>query len=250
MWRLTPASAVGDFAARAAAKSLSDSDRLAATTAIAFVPTREAAHALLDLAAKSSEPVKAAALWWLLNYKSMRWAESGLDAELKTRGLYDPDTVVLNESIVPAASASKLPAAAEIAALTGNAKRGADLAQSCRLCHRVGDQGIDYAPSLASIGTKQATQALIVSIIDPSADIAHGYEGTELILNDGKLIHGLLQSTTNPLVIQSTGGATQLVPTSKVKTRRTLGRSLMLSAEQLGMSAQDVADVVAYLKTQ
>ncbi len=249
MWRLTPASAVNDFATRAAAKSLSDSDRLAATTAIAFVPTREAANALLDLAAKSSEPVKGTALWWLLNYKSTRWSSAGLDAELKSRGLYDPDTVVLNESIVPVAPAAKL-AAAEIAALTGNAKRGADLAQSCRLCHRVGDQGIDYAPSLASVGSKQATEALIVSIIDPSADIAHGYEGTELLLNDGKTIQGLLQSTGNPLVIQSTGGATQLVPTSKVKTRRALGRSLMLSAEQLGMSAQDVADVVAYLKTQ
>ena len=29
-----------------------------------------------------------------------------------------------------------------------------------------------------------------------------------------------------------------------------MNRSLMLSAEQLGLSAQDVADIVAYLKTQ
>jgi hypothetical protein len=28
-----------------------------------------------------------------------------------------------------------------------------------------------------------------------------------------------------------------------------LGRSLMLSADQLGLAAQDVADIVAYLKT-
>jgi len=89
-----------------------------------------------------------------------------------------------------------------------------------------------------------------MSIVDPSADIAHGYDGTELVLKDGKTIHGLVQSSSDPLVIQTTGGATQLIPTSKIKTRRALGRSLMLSAEQLGLSAQDVADVVAYLKTQ
>ncbi len=250
MWRLTPASAIGDFAARAAAKSLSDSDRLAAVTALGFIPTRESAEALLDLAGKSTEPVKTTALWWLLNYKDTRWREFGLNAELKTRGLYDPDMVVINESVVPIAPPAKLPPAAAIAALTGNAKRGADLAQACRLCHRVGEQGVDYAPSLASIGTRQATEALILSIIDPSADIAHGYDGTELTLKDGKVIHGLLQSSTDPLVIQSTGGTTQLIPASKIKTRRALGRSLMLSAEQLGLGAQDVADVVAYLKTQ
>jgi putative heme-binding domain-containing protein len=143
-----------------------------------------------------------------------------------------------------------LPGAAAIAALNGDAKHGAALAQACRLCHRIEGQGIDYAPGLANIGSKQATEALITSIIDPSADIAHGYDGTELILKDGKTIHGLVQSSSDPLVIQSTGGTTQLVPTAKIKTRRPLGRSLMLSAEQLGLSAQDVADVVAYLKTQ
>ena len=35
-----------------------------------------------------------------------------------------------------------------------------------------------------------------------------------------------------------------------VRNRQPLGRSLMLSAEQLGLQPQDVADIVAYLKTQ
>lgn len=249
-WRLTPAAAAGDFATRAAATSLPESERLAAVTALGFIPTRAAAFALLDLAEKSTDPVKITALWWLLNYRTTRWAEFALDAQLKSRGLYDPEKVVINESTVPPAPPSKLPSAAAIAALTGNAKHGADLAQSCRLCHRVGEQGVDYAPSLASIGTRQATEALITSIIDPSADIAHGYEGTEVTLKDGKVVQGLVQSRGDPLVVQSTGGATQMIPATMVKTHRGMSRSLMLSAEQLGLSAQDIADVVAYLKTQ
>ena len=52
----------------------------------------------------------------------------------------------------------------------------------------------------------------------------------------------------NPLIVQSTGGVTQLIPAAQVKERKRLGRSLMLSAEQLGLSAQQVADIVAYLK--
>ena len=48
-----------------------------------------------------------------------------------------------------------------------------------------------------------------------------------------------------------TGRGRSLVPAARIKgsPRKPLGRSLMLSAEQLGLSAQDVADIVAYLKT-
>jgi putative heme-binding domain-containing protein len=52
----------------------------------------------------------------------------------------------------------------------------------------------------------------------------------------------------NPLIVQSTGGVTQMIPSAQVRERKRLGRSLMLSAEQLGLSAQQVADIVAYLR--
>jgi putative heme-binding domain-containing protein len=48
--------------------------------------------------------------------------------------------------------------------------------------------------------------------------------------------------------VQSAGGMTQMIPTAMVKERKRLGRSLMLSADQMGLTAQQVADVVAYLK--
>jgi hypothetical protein len=38
------------------------------------------------------------------------------------------------------------------------------------------------------------------------------------------------------------------VAKSRLKNRRKLDHSLMLSAAQLGMSAQDVADLVAWLR--
>ena len=49
-------------------------------------------------------------------------------------------------------------------------------------------------------------------------------------------------------LIQSQGGTVQMIPARKVQTVEPLGRSLMLSADQLGLSAQDLADVMAYLK--
>ena len=89
---------------------------------------------------------------------------------------------------------------------------------------------------------------MITAIVNPSNDIAHGYEGSEITLVDGRKLHGLVLSGGNPLIVQSTGGVTQLIPASLVKERKRLGRSLMMSADQLGLSPQQIADITEYLK--
>ena len=250
VWRLTPAAAVKAFAARAMAPQLNETERLAATTALGFIPTRDAAFALLDLAEKGAGMVKNHALWWVLNYKDSRWPEQNLNAALKDRGLYDAENVTITPSVIPAPEPTKLPAVAEIAQLKGDAARGATLGQTCYVCHRIGDKGVDYAPALTGFGQRQSTEVLITALVNPSSDIANGYEGREITLKDGSIVDGLVLSSGNPLVVQSMGGLTQLIPTAKVASQRPLRRSLMLSAEQLGLTGQDVADVVAWLKTQ
>jgi putative membrane-bound dehydrogenase-like protein len=251
LWRLGPPGAEKAFATRAVAEKLPQPDRLAAVTALGFNPAKEAALALVDVAARSTGMVRDHALWWLLNYKDSRWPEAGVNAALKARGLYDPEQVSLSPSIVPEPAPTTLPPAAEVARLAGDATRGARSAQSCLLCHRIGGQGHEYGPGLDGFARGQSTEVVIQAILEPSAEIAHGYDGVAVDLTDGTQIHGRLLTTGDPVVIQSMGGLTQLVPAARIKgsPRKPLGRSLMLSAEQLGLSAQDVADIVAYLKT-
>lgn len=250
VWRLTPADAASAFAARAASNTLSDDDRLAATTALGYIPSRTAAFALLDLAQKSNGKIQSAALWWTLNYKDSRWASHGINAELKARGLYDPENVKITASIIEPQPPTKLPSVAQLALLKGDARRGADYSAACLTCHRIGDQGVEYAPNLTGFASRQTTEVVINSIVNPSSDIAHGYEGTEFILKDGTIIDGLSLTSGDPVIIQTMGGSTQMIPAEKIKSRKRLTRSLMLSAEQLGLGAQQVADVVAYLKTK
>ena len=63
------------------------------------------------------------------------------------------------------------------------------------------------------------------------------------------MIDGMLLKEGDPAIILSMGGIQQIVPGDQIKQVRRLRHSLMMSAAQLGLSAQDVADVVAYLKT-
>lgn len=49
-------------------------------------------------------------------------------------------------------------------------------------------------------------------------------------------------SDSDPLLIRTAGGLTQLVPAAKLKAKSGLGqRSLMMSAAQLGLTAQETA---------
>ncbi|HRE08967.1 MAG TPA: hypothetical protein PKX00_25335, partial [Opitutaceae bacterium] len=123
-------------------------------------------------------------------------------------------------------------------------------AQACLLCHRIGDKGIDYGPALTGFGKAQVPEVVATAIIAPSTDIAHGYEGVAVTLKTGGEVHGLLLKAGDPLIVQSTGGLIQMIPAKQVRDRQSLGRSLMLSAEQLGLGAQEVADIIAYLQTQ
>ena len=118
-------------------------------------------------------------------------------------------------------------------------------------CHRIGDKGIDYGPALTGFAKGQTPEVVINAIVNPSAEIAHGFDGSQITLRDGGQVHGLVLSNGDPIVVISSGGLTQMIPASKTRGRpANLGRSLMLSADQLGLSAQDVADIAAYLKTQ
>ena len=249
-WRLHPAQSVADFKVRALSALLDDANRKRALTAIGYNATQEAADAMLEVAAKTDKNVKAEALWWLLNRKDSSWKDFGVNAALKARGIYDPDAVELTGATIPAAEAPKF-TVADVLAIKGDVTRGGEkFASVCSSCHRAGDVGTEYAPSLTGWTKRQTTEVFLNSVINPSADIAQGFNGTQLKLKSGDEIHGLVLSEGDPLIVQSAGGLTQTVPRNRIAERNGLGRSLMLSADQLGLTPQDLADLNAWLKTK
>jgi putative heme-binding domain-containing protein len=60
-------------------------------------------------------------------------------------------------------------------------------------------------------------------------------------------IQGLMIKEGDPMMMRSMGGITQIIPANRVASRRRMAESLMMSAAQLGLTAQDVADLVAFL---
>ncbi|HRJ11008.1 MAG TPA: c-type cytochrome, partial [Prosthecobacter sp.] len=132
--------------------------------------------------------------------------------------------------------------------LTGNPASGASLVMRCIMCHQIGEQGVEFGPSLQGWGISQPAEVIAQSLIHPSKDIAHGFDGHEIVTKDGVKIHGLVLAEGEVLIVRSMGGQTQYVPRSRIASRKKLDRSMMLSAAQLGLTAQDVADITAWLR--
>ena len=53
---------------------------------------------------------------------------------------------------------------------------------------------------------------------------------------------------SNPYIITSIGDFTQIVPEEKIKKIKRLKHSLMLSASQLNIDANELVDLVEFLK--
>jgi putative membrane-bound dehydrogenase-like protein len=246
-WRLMPVAAVPSLKIRAAATNLSDDSRKLAVDSIAFIRSKVSAEALMDLAVEGS-PVRDQALWWLQNRSEGEWSSFALQGEMEKRGLIRK-IVPLVEIIVPPRPAGTRFTVADVMALQGDAAHGKVAANRCVMCHKIGDAGPDYGPALKGFGSRQTPEVVARSIIDPSFDISHGFEGTAINLEDGKWIDGHIIAEGDPLVIVSTGGVIQRVQKNQIASRKNMDRSLMLGADALGMSAQDVADVVEWMKT-
>lgn len=245
-WRLQPVAAIPTLVERLKNTELSKEQHDMALDTLAFTRSQQAADTMAKIAADGDIGAKR----WLLSRAWGEWQDFGTEAKLKELGIYDPANTTIVASTIPKWNKpSKLPPISEIQKLTGDPKKGKIHSARCYACHKIEGKGIAYGPDLRNWVANQGDESFYRALIEPSAEIAHGYSGTSVQLKDGGYIHGLAISRQNPVIIQSMGGLTQIIPKAKTSKVSNYRSSLMLSADQLGLTAQDLADLAAYLKT-
>ncbi|HEX8356323.1 MAG TPA: c-type cytochrome, partial [Segetibacter sp.] len=119
---------------------------------------------------------------------------------------------------------------------------------TCAVCHKVGNEGFEFGPTLTEIGSKYPKDGLLTNIVYPSEGIAFNNEGYELKLKDGSTLTGIIASKTETdIVLKYPGGTKQNLKTSDVKTTKQLKVSMMPEGLHESMSSQDLADLLEYL---
>ncbi|MFM7399218.1 MAG: PVC-type heme-binding CxxCH protein [Verrucomicrobiota bacterium] len=249
-WRLHPASTVRDVRARLVSGKLDEITLKRDLTTLAFTRSAEAVGTMVELSLSKDFPQRDLAKWWLGNRKASIWKDLDVDGVVKAHGGDASAAKLVAAELPPEPVGAKPLASVEaIAALKGDVERGRAAAAVCVACHKFEGKGVDYGPDLTTYAKQQSPESLILNIAQPSNNISHGFEGARVALDDGMVITGMVLSPGDPLIIKSMGGLVQSVPRARIKEEKPLGRSLMFSPAQMGLTEQSVADIAAYLRS-
>jgi putative heme-binding domain-containing protein len=105
-------------------------------------------------------------------------------------------------------------------------------------------------PDLSAIGLKFGRPMMLDAMINPSAGISFGYHAETITTTGGNSITGIVTSTSGGVTVKDAGGNTHTFSKDNIKRREKLNRSLMPSAANLNLSAQELVNVAAYLGQQ
>lgn len=143
-----------------------------------------------------------------------------------------------------------LPPINELAAMHGDVARGRELFRgraTCVACHRFEGLGGAIGPDLSAIGQKYDRKGILDSLLHPSASLAFGYDNWSLVLQNGDHLAGAILADGDSIVLRDLAGKRHVVAASDVQSRHKSAVSTMPSALALGLGAQDLVDVAAFL---
>ena len=141
----------------------------------------------------------------------------------------------------------------QILAVKGDAVRGEGVflrsgAASCNKCHRVKGKGADIGPDLSQIGRKYERKALLETIMNPSAGIAPEYVPYVVETEQGKVYAGFLhEQNDDRVVLKMVDGGMLQIPRKEIVELVKQEKSLMPELVLRSVTAQDAADLLAYL---
>jgi putative membrane-bound dehydrogenase-like protein len=144
--------------------------------------------------------------------------------------------------------------AADILKLTGDEKRGEQIfhqssAANCKNCHAVRGFGKKLGPDLTTIGKKYEKAALLETIMEPSKAISHEYMTSIVETDEGLAYTGFVEKNEKVVLIRTAEDKTIRVPAKNVESITPSPKSMMPELVLKEVTAQDAADLLAYLMT-
>jgi putative heme-binding domain-containing protein len=133
----------------------------------------------------------------------------------------------------------------------GDAPRGAELfRKNCSVCHQLGGVGNAVGPDLASLGDK-SPPALLIAILDPNRAVEDRYVGYTATTKGGRTFSGVLAAETgNSITLVGADGKKNVLLRSDLDELSSTGKSAMPEGLEKEIKPSDMADLIAYLRSQ
>ncbi len=138
----------------------------------------------------------------------------------------------------------------------GNVERGRKLfldaeKLQCLKCHRLGGQGERIGPELTGLGGRFSRMHVIESILEPSRAIGPGFQTVSLLLDDGRVLTGLVLADQDGLLtLADNQGQKHTLAKSAIERRETNPLSTMPDGLEKRLTAAEFVDLVTFLAAQ
>lgn len=139
------------------------------------------------------------------------------------------------------------------ALLTGDADpvRGAPVfARACSACHAFRGAGGKVGPDLTGM-RNQPADALLLHILVPNYEVMPAYQAITVTTQDGRAISGCVTAETDSsLTLRTASGSEETILRGAVAATAAAGISLMPDGLEQTMTRQELADLIAHLKSE
>jgi len=134
--------------------------------------------------------------------------------------------------------------------LTGNIERGRQVfTQKCSICHKLGDVGHQVGPDLTSVQNKIPAD-LLTSILDPNREAQQTYMTYTVSTLDGQIYSGIIATeSSGSLTLRRAEGKEDVILRSQIDEFTSSGLSLMPEGLEKEINPQQIADVIAFIKS-
>jgi putative membrane-bound dehydrogenase-like protein len=120
---------------------------------------------------------------------------------------------------------------------------------SCASCHAIGYLGGNVGPDLTHIGKIRSERDLLESIVFPSASFVRSYEPVLVTTKSGKTHNGVIRKDAPDEIVLATGINQEVrIVRKDIEDIQPSKVSIMPAGLDQQLSAQDLADLVAFLK--
>jgi putative membrane-bound dehydrogenase-like protein len=138
----------------------------------------------------------------------------------------------------------------QVLTLDGRVENGRQIFKKiCSACHKVGDVGHQVAPDLASVKNKSEAD-LLLAILDPNREAQPNFNTYTLVTAQGRSFNGIIAAeTANSITLKRAEAKQDVVLRSNIEELIASGVSLMPEGLEKDLKPQDLADVIAFVKS-
>ena len=133
--------------------------------------------------------------------------------------------------------------------LAGDRVKGAAIfGKTCSQCHAMQGRGNAVGPNLYSVAS-EPKETLLINILDPSRQVTPDYVSYTLTTSDGETLTGLITSeSASSVTMRRPNIADLTVERHRIKALKADGKSLMPDGLEQGLTRQDVADLLEFIR--